>query len=193
MSNLINITDKSPLINYTKKINGEKVVLKTYLSSKEYFGAIHTIADICFIENEDTNEVEYKPEFKELAWRYVVLKYFTDIEIDDINIDEIFKVTQSKWYAEIEFFCNQLPITSCIQRDANELIDYRLSLRKTEFDKLCNNISAILDEGNPQNLADIQKVLDDLNSVDKEAFVKAVTENVIAKTKGGEDDGGEIN
>lgn len=176
MSNLIKITDKSPLIHTTKKINGEKVTIKTYLSAEEYFEAIRTIAETCFDDND-----EYKPEYLELAWRYVVLKYFTDIEFGDMSVEEVFKVTQSDWYAEIVEVCDKYSYWFDVKNAAKELIDYRISTRKTAFDNLCDNVSAILEQDNAQNLDDIKEVLDKLDKVDKKSFVKAVVENNIEK------------
>lgn len=180
MSNLINITGKSPLTHITKKINGEKVTIKTYLSTEEFFNAVHTVADNCFVADEETGIVEYKPEYREPAWRYMVLKYFTDIEIGEVSVNEIFEVTQSAWYEEIERICAENPLYCEISRVADRII---ASNRKTAFDKLCDSLSAIITTDPSQNLADIKDVLDKLGTVDPKAFVEAAVENNIEKNK----------
>ena len=180
MSNLINITDKSPLTHITKKINGEKVTIKTYLSIGEFVNAVHTIADLCFVEDETTHKVVFKPEYRDIAWRYMVLQYFTDIDLSEVSIDEVFKVTQSDWYAEIERICAENPVYCEISKADDSVIAMR---QKSAFDNLCDNLSAIIATDPSQNLADIKDVLDKLGAVDPKAFVEAAVENNIEKNK----------
>lgn len=190
MSNLINIMDKSPLKYITKKINGEKVIIKTYLDMADFFNAVHTVADNCFVVDEESGEIIYKPEFYEVSWRYVVLKYFTDIEVDDISLAEVFKMTQANWYKEIEGALIDNLIYYEVNKAAERVISYRLSTQKSSFDKLCDNISAFLESNSSDSLADVKEVLAGLEKVDKQAFVDAVINRNLAQNKGGEKNGG---
>ena len=191
MSNLINIMDKSPLKHTVKKIGGEKVIIKTYLDMADFFKAVHIVADNCFVVDEESGETIYKPEFYEVSWRYAVLKYFTDIDVDDISLAEVFKMTQANWYKEVEAALIDNLIYYEVNKAAEKVISYRLSAQKSSFDKLCDNISAFLESNSSDNLADVKEVLAGLEKIDKQAFVDAVVERNLAQNKGGERNGGE--
>ena len=180
MTNLVNLTDKFPLTNKTIKVGKIPVEIKCYLSTDEFFNAVHTVADNCFVEDEKTHEIIFRPEYRDIAWRYMVLKFFTDIDISAASVDEVFKVTQSDWYIEIERVCAENSIYSEIGKAADAVISAQ---RKSAFDKLCDNLSAILKTDLTGNLADVKDVLDKLENVDKEAFVKAVVDQNIEKNK----------
>lgn len=180
MANIIEIADKFPLSHKMVKVGKIPVEIKTYLDVDAFATAANTIANSCF----DGETGEYRPEYYEIAKRYVVLQYLTDIELDDVSVEEVFKIAQNDWYYDIEKACAVL--IYLIEDAAAKIIEYR---RKTAFDNLCDNVSAILKQDNEQNLADIKEVLTKLDKVDKEAFVEAVVDNNIAKNRGGEDDG----
>ena len=170
MANIIEITDKSPLAHKTIKVNRIPVEIKTYLDVDTFATMANTLANSCF--DKDTNE--YRPEYYDIAKRYVVLKYLTDIDFGDMGIRDIFKVAQSNWYYEIEKACATIAYE--VEDAADKIIAYRLSNRKTAFDNLCDSLSAILSQDNTQNLADIKEVLDGLSKVDKKEFVEAIVE-----------------
>lgn len=182
MANIIDFTDKYPLAHKTIKIGKIPVGIKTYLDVDTFATMANTLANSCF--DKDTNV--YRPEYYDIAKRYVVLKYLTDIDFGDMGVGEIFKVAQSDWYYEIEKACAVLAYE--VESAADKIIAYRLSNRKTAFDNLCDNLSAIFKQDNTKNLADIKEVLNKLDGIDKNAFVKAVVENNLAKNRG-EDNG----
>lgn len=163
------------LKNTIKKINGVKVEIKGYLDIDTYANIIYSVADSCFIDGV------FHAENREIARRYAIVKYMTDIDIADINIVEVFKSTQAgTWYADIENEVVKLPIWA----EVEQAIDNQIaSLSKTSFDKLCDNLSAMLDTDMSTNLADVKEVLDKLGNIDSKKLVKAVMENVIEKTK----------
>lgn len=163
------------LKNTVKKINGVPVEIKGYLDVDTYANIIYSISEACFIEGI------YHAENREIGRRYAIIKYMTDIDIADVNIAEIFKSTQAgTWFTEIEREVTKLDIWTEIEQAIDNQIE---SLRKTSFDKLCDSLSAMINTDLTANLADVKNVLDKLGSVDKAEFVKAVTENVIEKTK----------
>lgn len=175
MANIINITDKSPLTNTTKKIKGETVAIKTYLSADDFAEIVTTISNSCF------NEGEYEAWRRPVATRYAMLEYFTDFDIAEIGATEIFKITQGKWFAEIEREITALPIWAEIEVAVTNQIDYRIATKPTAFDKLCSDLSAIITTDNTQNLADIKEVLNGLEKVKPEEFVKAAVDNAVKK------------
>lgn len=185
MSNLIEVIGKNfELKNTTKRINGVAVKIKGYIDVETIKNIVQTVSRVCFKDGS------YKAENREIANRFVILKYLTDIEVQEEDIAEIFKMTQGgTWYSEIEREIIKLPIWGEVDLAIDRQIDYLIATRETAFDKLCSDLSSILNADNSQNFDDIKEVLNELSNVDKEDFVEAVTENVIKKTKAGGDDG----
>ena len=183
MSKLIDVIGKNfALKNTTKRINGVPVEIKAYLDVDTFGSIVQTVAQSSFTDGE------YHAENREIARRYCIIKYMTDIELEDTDVAEIFKTTQgSNWYAQIEADVVKLPVWGEVETAIDNQIAYLLS-KQTAFDNLCADLSAIIKTDNTQNLADIKEVLDGLSKVNERDFVKAVTENVIEKT-GGEPNG----
>ena len=185
MSKLIDVIGKNfALKNTTKRINGVPVEIKAYLDVDTFGSIVQTVAQSSFTDGE------YHAENREIARRYCIIKYMTDIELEDADVVEIFKTTQggNNWFAQIENDVTRLPLWSEVESAIDKQIDFMFLIHKTSFDKLCSDLSAIIKTDNTQNLADIKEVLDGLNKVNEKDFVKAITENVIEKT-GGEPNG----
>ena len=185
MSKLIDVIGKNfALKNINKRINGVPVEIKAYLDVDTFGSIVQTVAQSSFTDGE------YHAENREIARRYCIIKYMTDIELEDTDVAEIFKTTQggNNWYAQIEADIVKLPVWGEVETAIDKQIDYIIATRQTSFDKLCSDISENIAVDNTQNLADIKEVLDGLNKVNEKDFVKAITENVIEKT-GGEPNG----
>ena len=179
MSKLIDVIGKNfALKNTTKRINSAPVTIKTYLDVDTFGSIVQTVAQSSFTDGE------YHAENREIARRYCIIKYMTDIEPEDADVNEIFKTTQGgNWYSQIEADVVKLPVWGEVETAIDKQIDYLVATRQTAFDKLCADLSAIIKTDNTQNLADIKEVLEKLNKVDKKAFVEAATENAVKKTK----------
>lgn len=179
MSKLTEVIGKNfALKNTTKRINGAPVTIKTYLDVDTFGSIVQTVAQSSFTDGE------YHAENREIARRYCIIKYMTDIEPEDADVNEIFKTTQGgNWYAQIEADVVKLPVWGEVETAIDKQIDYIIATRQTAFDKLCADLSAIIKTDNTQNLADVKEVLEKLDKVDKKAFVEAATENAVKKTK----------
>lgn len=179
MSKLIEVIGKNfALKTITKRINGVPVEIKTYLDVDTFGSIVQTVAQSSFTDGE------YHAENREIARRYCIIKYMTDIELEDADVAEIFKTTQGgNWYSQIESEVVKLPVWGEVETAIDKQIDYIIATRQTAFDKLCADLSAIIKTDNTQNLADIKEVLEKLDKVDKQAFVEAATENAVKKTK----------
>ena len=184
MANITGVMGKNfALRNTTKNINGAKVEIKGYLDVNTMANIVQTVAQTCLQNGE------FHAENREIARRFAILKYLTDIEVNEEEISEVFKCTQAgNWFAQIENDVTRLPLWSEVESAIDKQIDFMFLTHKTSFDKLCSDISANIAVDNTQNLADIKEVLDGLNKVNEKDFVKAITENVIEKT-GGEPNG----
>lgn len=169
------------LSNASKRINGVQVEIKKYIDVDTFANIVYTVANSCF-QNDG-----YHAENREISRRFVILKYLTDIEVDESNIEEIFKCTQGgNWYAQIEAEVIKLPIWGEIEQAIDRQIDYLVMTRPTAFDKLCSDLSDLVTSNKATDLAEVKDVLDKLSKVDKKAFVDEVINSNIAKNKGGE-------
>lgn len=172
MSKLIEVIGKNfAPKNTTKRINGVPVEIKTYLDVDIFASIVQTVAQSSFTDGE------YHAENREIARRYSIIKYMTDIELENADVSEIFKTTQGgNWYSQIEADVVKLPVWGEVETAIDKQIDYIIATRQTTFDKLCADLSAILTMDTKADLADVKEVLDKLNKVDKGKFVDAVIE-----------------
>lgn len=176
---LIDVVGKNFVLkNTTKRINGVPVAIKTYLDVDTFGSIVQTVAQSSFTDGE------YHAENREIARRYCIIKYMTDIELGDNDVAEIFKITQGgNWYAQIEADVVKLSVWGEVETAIDKQIDYIIATKQTAFDKLCADLSAIIKTDNTQNLADIKEVLEKLDKVDKQEFVDAVVEKNVKKKK----------
>lgn len=179
MANITSVMGKNfALRNTTKNINGAKVEIKGYLDVNTMANIVQTVAQTCFQNGE------YHAENREIARRFAILKYLTDIEVNEEEISEVFKCTQAgNWFTQIENDVTRLPLWAEVESAIDKQIDFMFLTHKTAFDKLCADLSAIIKTDNTQNLADIKEVLEKLDKVDKQKFVEAVVEQSVKKTK----------
>lgn len=170
MSKLTDVIGKNfALKNATKRINGAPVTVKTYLDVDTFASIVQTVAQSCFTDGE------YHAENREIARRYSIIKYMTDIELEDTDVSEIFKTTQGgNWFSQVEADVVKLPVWGEVETAIDKQIDYLVGTRQTTFDKLCADLSAILSVDTKADLADVKEVLKDLTKVDKDEFVDAV-------------------
>jgi hypothetical protein len=179
MANITDVMGKNFVLrNTNKRINGVPVEIKAYLDVDTFGSIVQTVAQSSFTDGE------YHAENREIARRYCIIKYMTDVELGDADVAEIFKITQGgNWYAQIEADVVKLPVWGEVETAIDKQIDYLVATRQTAFDKLCADLSAIIKTDNTQNLADIKEVLEKLDKVDKQEFVEAAVEQSVKKTK----------
>lgn len=159
------------LKNAVKRINGVPVTVKTYLDADNYSEIVNTIANSCFDESGT-----YRPEYREIARRYVIIKYMTDIDLGEMGVSEVFKCTQgSTWFASIATDVTKLPIWTEIEQAVDEAINYKNLTRKTSFDNLCEILSAFAEKmGDTKSLDAIAEKLSNLDD-------RAVVETILDK------------
>lgn len=178
MVNLANITEKFPLKNKVIRIGKTPVEIKTYISADDFMSAVRLVVKSSFDEDDI-----YRPEYKEIVKRYVYLKYFTDIDVEEIDSGELYKITQVDWYNSIMNELVNIQAYYNINEAIDEAIQYRLDTKPSAFDTLCTDLSAMLNTDLSGNLADVKEVLDKLENVDKQEFVKAVLDQHKAENK----------
>ena len=195
MSKMAEVIGKNfELKSTTKRISGVPVKIKNYIDVDTFSSIVWMVALSCFVEDEKKEKPnprlgEYHAENREIARRYSILKYMTDIDLGDADVSEVFNFTQGAWFAQIESEVTKLPLWGEVETAIDKQIDYFIITRQTPFDKVCEDVSAILSNDNSQNLADIKDVLDKLGKVDKQKFIEAATEDAIKKTKSSSESG----
>lgn len=163
----------------TIKINKVSIEVQNSLTVDGFASCVYSIADSCF-----NKKGEYKPEYKEVAKRWAYIKFFTNISLDGISIEELFKVSQAEWWDELMKHIASTQIYYSIESMVDEVIQSRLSSRKTSFDILCDELVNIAKTDMSDQLKNASDILSKLNRVDKRKFVKAVIDN-----EGGEPNG----
>lgn len=181
MANITEIMSKCGEPKTTNRnIIGIKVEIKGYLDVNTMANIVQTVAQTCFQDGE------FHAENREIARRFAILKYLTDIEVEEEEISEVFKATQTgNWFTQIENDVTKLPLWAEVESAIDKQIDFMFLTHKTSFDKLCSYVSANISADSTQNLAYIKEVLDGLNKANEKDFVRAITENVT----GGEPNG----
>jgi hypothetical protein len=179
MANISEIMSKCGEPKTTNRnISGAKVEIKGYLDVNTMANIVQTVAQTCFQNGE------FHAENREIARRFAILKYLTDIEVKEEEISEVFKYTQiGNWFTQIENDVTRLPLWSEVESAIDKQIDFMFLTHKTAFDELCADLSAIIKTDNTQNLADVKEVLEKLDKVDKQEFVEAIVEQSVKKTK----------
>lgn len=181
MANIFDIIKNSRAKNVeTVKINKVSVEIYNDLTVDGFVSCVYSIADSCFNKSG-----EYKPEYREVAKRWAYIKYFTNISLDDITIEELFKVSQAEWWNELMKYITATQICYYIENAVDEVIQNRINSRKTSFDMLCDELVNMTKTDMSDQLKDVSDILSKLNRVDKRKFVKAVIDNA----KGGEPNG----
>ncbi|MCZ2394978.1 MAG: hypothetical protein LC100_00375 [Chitinophagales bacterium] len=166
---LIDVIGKNfALKNTTKRINGVPVEIKAYLDVDTFASIVQTVAQSSFTDGE------YHAENREIARRYSIIKYMTDIELEDTDVAEIFKTTQGgNWYSQIEAEVVKLPVWGEVETAIDNQISYLLS-KQSEIDRLCKNLSKIFDTDVESTISEVQDILEKIERVDENKFVDAV-------------------
>lgn len=171
MANIVELTDRFPVNNKTIKAGKTTIEIKGYVPADTYAEIVNTIVNSSFDESS-----KYRPEYREIAKRYVVIKHMTDLELGDMNAAELFKVSQGgTWYGIIETEINKLPIWAELEQAIDEAINYKLLTRKTSFDACCDTITSFATKmGDTVALEEIAKKLSKLDD-------KTIVETILDK------------
>ena len=168
MANIIELTDRYPLTHRTIRIGKTPIEIKGYLPAETFAEIVNTVANSSFAEDGT-----YHPEYREIAKRYVVIKYLTDIELGEMSAAELFKSTQGgTWYETIVHEAGKLSVWAELEQAIDEAINYKLLTRKTSFDSLCDILSTFADKMGDTKALD--EIAEKLGNLDDKAVVEAI-------------------
>lgn len=171
MANIMEFKKTTKVI--TCKISGIKVEFKTRLSVQEYVDAINEIVSSCFTNNMHT------PEYRTLGERYVMLAYFTDIDVTGISLEDIFEITQDEWFNQIEERVIGLPIYNEIIKAVDETIEYR----RGDMYQLSKAIETAANSDINSTIAAVNETIDKANNFDAKKYVDAAVEVAMQKAE----------
>ena len=161
----------------TKEIKLDKktvVKVRNYLAYEEYLSAVQSIVK-SMTEVKD-GEFEYNPAIRPMVEAYVVFKYFTDIEIEDVSLLEAFKLSQTDWYATIFEEVAILPVWAEIAK----AVDAEIAYRTDGLVRISNIIGNLTGENLEANIAKVGELIDKSNEFDPKKYVQAAVDKVVA-------------
>lgn len=120
--------------------NAFSINVKKVISFTTKVAMVRELADLVFMENEN-GEREYVPEVLSLAEKYMILKYFTDIEMsEDIN-DIWYLVNYTKLYDSVEKAIGMDNVCDLLV-EAEAIIE----IYKSKMNNPLGNIDSLFDE-----------------------------------------------
>lgn len=154
------------------RVGNQKVTIKSILTAEKFIEAAYNMSALCF---EGVEKTIFRPEYREIARRYIIIKYFTDIDIDDMSIEEIFASTQKgTWFRDVEREVTSLQLWREIEIAADKDIDYKIMTLRNSFDELCEVLKVSAEKFTDTDT--IEKVAEKLETLDNETIVKTIVE-----------------
>lgn len=159
------------------KVNKFLVGIKTSLNAKEFLEFVNIVVESSFDENG-----EYNASFKAIVYKYAIIKYFTDIELDDVDANTLYDYSNQDWFDSV---ISNIPTAILAEIDTAiaEQIEYKIKTRTTAFDRLCdnlidvvNNISEHLDN---DTLESIKTLTNKMNAMKTEEVISVVVNNAV--------------
>lgn len=153
----------------TVKVNGKKVVVTTSLRANELANFVNLVTSVAFTDGV------YNAVYEQMAYRYAIIKYFTDIEVGD-SVTELYDYTEQAWYDSV---INAIGEDTLRQLNyiLDKQIDYKIRT-ETAFDRLCDEAKDLLndfaDRVSVDNLDAVKTLANKLESMDTKDIVKTI-------------------
>lgn len=140
----------SKLDNEVVTINDFQIEIKNTLSLDDFAQFVTNVADSCFTTDEISGETIYAPYFYDVAKKYYTIKYFTNIDVDKVDI-------KSFWLTSMSDNCQA--VLNCVEdihyykeavKSIDELIKHKIELlikrTPTKFDEVCDSIKNVINK-----------------------------------------------
>lgn len=178
----------SKLDNEVVTINDFQIEIKNTLSLDDFAQFVTNVADSCFTTDEITGETTYAPYFYDVAKSYYTIKYFTNIDVDKVDIKTFWLTFMSDNCQAVLDYIKDVPYYKEAIRSIDELIKHKIELlikrTPTKFDEVCDSIKNVINKSESfmENLdmTSIKKIADKLNGMSE----REIVEIIASKDKG---------
>lgn len=164
------ILDMVTNVGKTVKIGKSKINVKQYLSSEKFIEFVNTVVDSCFDDKGN-----YHAEYKEVVYRYEIVSLFTNIDISEMSVSEVYDCSNQAWY---EGVLGVIPVVQIAELNTaiDDKIDYRIRTKRSSFDELCDTLLNVV-ENQSNDINKIDNIVKEAKKLSKTDFVKAVVNN----------------
>lgn len=144
-----------------------KPEIVTIVDVKKFASIVKIMSSSCFLENE------YHSEYYEIIRRYVIVKYFTNIKVNEKTINRIFEQSQhGTWFREIEAVVVACPIWKAIETAVANQLDYLIKTRESAFDRLCRMLADNVPT--EDSISAIQDIANKIQSIDNKQIIEKI-------------------
>lgn len=162
----------------TIKANKTFITVKTAITTDEFIAFVNTVADLTFDENG-----MYNGAFERIATRYAVVKFLTNIDIEDKTVNNVFDCTFQKWFAnvmavvEVSSYWDEL--MGAVYDNIAHKTEITIRSRKTSFDDLCDSLANVITDFSEHNSSEtidaLKRISEKLNIADNAELVEAIS------------------
>lgn len=162
----------------TIKANKTFITVKTAITTDEFIAFVNTVADLTFDENG-----MYNGAFERIATRYAVVKFLTNIDIEDKTVNNVFDCTFQKWFANVMNIVESTAYWDELMSAVYDNINYKIGIsahdRKTSFDNLCDTLADIITDFSEYNSSEtidaLKRISEKLNIAENKDLVEAIS------------------
>ena len=152
-------------------------IIKTHLTLEEVLQFVNTVVEMCFMQDEENNDIDYSPIWKEVSILNCFAEYYTDYKAtDDIEANYLTYKDLNPFKSNIdqEQFASMLVAI-------DEMIDYRkakLLQSQTPLAELLGEVTKIVkglgDNFDMETIGELAKKLGSMGEIDEKSLVNEV-------------------
>lgn len=175
MININTLIDEKYDNNKILKINERSVKIKRTLTAVEFMAFVNLVVNSSFDSDE-----KYHASYKEIALRYAIVNYFTDIDISELSANEIYDITNQYWYSDVSAYVQKLNCYNKLVKAINEDIDYKIKTDRTSFDDFIvfikNIIEKITEQIDNTDMDSIKSLAESLSNINEVRLARALAD-----------------
>lgn len=160
-------------INNTQivKINKKEVKVAVVVSAETFMEFVDVVVGSSF-----DDEGNYKGAYQEIATRYAIVKYLTNINVDEMSANDVYDLSNQKWFGKIMAVIKNTDYWSSL----NYAISEELS-NNTPFNTLCKTLTKAVNDfsnGTTQEAIDaLSDIASKINVADNKELVEAIVQH----------------
>lgn len=167
------------------KIKRNKVNIKETISLEKFAQFATSVANACFEKNEDES-ITFRPYYKDVVFNYSIVDYFTDIELEDVSVNDFWDFSIS---SDMESIVSKVSpeIISELNTAIDTLIEFEceklINSKQSGFDKLVSTINEwATNHGNDFEGVDIKGFINKFSTInddDKKDVIKDLVKSSV--------------